>query len=684
MPSDDRARGIFDRALSAGLSSPEIVDAADEAGIPLEELSNELRDDAPSLWAAVEDEEQAFDRAEATLARQYRDLEVAEGELSWTEIISFFVGLSATVGSVLAALAGALLYLVSDVVGNATTFLSWRIGGWLSAAFAAGMLGFFISDRAERRRKRPTAEMREAQDALDAQLTSAAEVVETALLEQAILPRLRESIDRRFQDSFALRLSIESSVGLAEPFDPRFEIPTPARAELERILATRSGANVGLAGPRGVGKTTLIASVARAAEEDRICVRAAAPVQYEPREFLLHLFALLCESVLEREGVQRTAVPSIAAMPESSALRRARRLALRLAEAFGLASTLSAPSPRPSLSPLARQALDLLDHIRFQQTHTQGWSGTLQAPVASAQVEGSRSYMREPMTFPDVVAGFRAFAAQLGAGAKVVIGIDELDKMENEERAERFVNDIKAIFDVRNCFYLLSVSEDALSRFERRGVPVRDAFDSSLDEIVLVTPLDLAGAMALVRRRVIGMPVPFVALAHCLSGGIPRELLRVVRRMVAVAEQVATAPSLATVAEALLRDDLLRKIAATTSAHQERGPDRAAALFAWASELKAADAPASLRGILGEIATDPHADAGLSAYAYFLHTLLELFDDRLDEVRLREAIQATDARGLERLAEARQAFTFGPDAPRTVLTAFRRAHDFPLLMHATA
>ena len=39
------------------------------------------------------------------------------------------------------------------------------------------------------------------------------------------------------------------------------------------------------------------------------------------------------------------------------------------------------------------------------------------------------------------------------------------------------------LFGIDHCFYLVSVSQDAMSSFERRGIPFRDTFDSALDDI---------------------------------------------------------------------------------------------------------------------------------------------------------------------------------------------------------
>ena len=97
-----------------------------------------------------------------------------------------------------------------------------------------------------------------------------------------------------------------------------------------------------------------------------------------------------------------------------------------------------------------------------------------------------------------------------------------VDKISGAKQAQRFVNELKAILGVPHCYYLISVSDDALAAYEMRGLPVRDAFDSAFDEVIHVRYLDLEGSRQLLKKRVIGMPDPFVCLCRCLSGGLPR------------------------------------------------------------------------------------------------------------------------------------------------------------------
>jgi hypothetical protein len=73
--------------------------------------------------------------------------------------------------------------------------------------------------------------------------------------------------------------------------------------------------SAGLAGPRGVGKTSLIEYFAGRAAGDGLHrplkVTVAAPVQYEPRDFVLHLFASVCEAVIRERPLRVAHWPSL-------------------------------------------------------------------------------------------------------------------------------------------------------------------------------------------------------------------------------------------------------------------------------------------------------------------------------------------------------------------------------------
>jgi hypothetical protein len=130
--------------------------------------------------------------------------------------------------------------------------------------------------------------------------------------------------------------------------------------------------------------------------------------------------------------------------------------------------------------PLVADALRRLQMIKFQQSYTEGWSGALKFPLLEGGVKRDAALSERPLSLPEIVASFSSFLERLARDYWVLIGIDELDKIHPEEKAEKFLNDIKIIFGLRGVFYLLSISENALSAFERRGLPIRNRDASSV------------------------------------------------------------------------------------------------------------------------------------------------------------------------------------------------------------
>jgi hypothetical protein len=137
-----------------------------------------------------------------------------------------------------------------------------------------------------------------------------------------------------------------------------------------------------------------------------------------------------------------------------------------------------------------------------------------------SSVGGGLQLVATVKTLPDIVDGLRSFLMVAAADGPVVVAIDELDKLD-AGGAGRLLNDIKGIFGVRDCHFLISLSEDAMAQFEQRGMPFRDAFDSSFDEVVRVGYLDFAEAQRLLDRRVFNLPVAATGLCFALSGASP-------------------------------------------------------------------------------------------------------------------------------------------------------------------
>jgi hypothetical protein len=254
------------------------------------------------------------------------------------------------------------------------------------------------------------------------------------------------------------------------------------------------------------------------------------------------------------------------------------------------------------------------------------------------------------------------------------------------------------------------VSDDALNAFERRGLPLRDAFDSSFDEIIEVTSLSYAESRRLLYRRIIGLTEPYVALCHCLSGGLARDLIRAARQVTRAAQTLSSdtehvpgergegtaafayqllrqrhvrqAPVLSTICTAVVTDDLRRKLraaarlATVTASGQAR--DLQHKLGTAARSLQAGESVLTIVDILSQPVTDEPdpvtaARLDLSAYAYYCATLQDVFTSTLDATHMTKAISTASPGSFDALAAARQAFTLDPHLAWRSITEFRQA-----------
>lgn len=364
---------------------------------------------------------------------------------------------------------------------------------------------------------------------------------------------------------------------------------------------------------------------------------------------------------------------------------------------------------------LAAVARQHLVRVRYLQTRTSGWSGAFGLASGSSGLSFSSSRAEQPLSYPEIVSEFRDFARAVAAearrgGSRVFIGIDELDKIGTPEQAERFLNEIKGIFGIPHVYFMVSVSDDALNAFERRGLPLRDAFDSSFDEIIEVTSLSYAESRRLLYRRIIGLTEPYVALCHCLSGGLARDLIRAARQVTRAAQtlssgtehipdehdegtaafayqllrqrQVRQAPVLSTVCTVVVTDDLRRKLRAVahlaTATPSGQSRDLQHKLGVAAGYLQTGEHALTIVDVLSPPVTgEPDLVTALrldlAAYAYYCATLQDVFTGMLDAAQMTKATSTASPGSFDALAAARHAFTLDPHLAWRSITEFRQA-----------
>lgn len=515
-----------------------------------------------------------------------------------------------------------------------------------------------------------------------------------AMFEVAVLRIVSAKIGKYVQRSYGTDLPPASVEKLGDITELTQFVPTETSARLGRVMTSMPSAAIGLSGPRGVGKSTVlrVLSELRANPSD-LGLIVPAPTSYDAREFLTHLFARLCEVVLPHQpppkiGIMRrinwpgmmvllglaTGAITFFWAPVVEAATWAGAHVLGLVFVFGMFTALAGfvwwGAERPTLrdSPIEEMARGHLRTLRYLETQTVTRTGSAKTPLGDLGASKARQRAEILKTYPELVDDFRTFLEQVGLSlrskdARVVICIDELDKIGTPEQAEKFLNDIKAIFRVRHSYFLVSVSEDALTSFSRRALAVRTTFDTAFDAVVEVDRFSLADTRALLVQQVIRLPEPFVWFCHCLSGGLPRDLGRIVRALYDErnAHEVTALPLLA--AE-LVRQDV--RAVAQGQLAQASGRADAGEVLGWIAD--AADLPmtsAALTDHCGK-APDVEDDLGLlvaqcCAHLHYAAAVLDVFSERLGEWV--ELLRNDDA-PLKQLAKARSLLSVDPGLAR--------------------
>jgi hypothetical protein len=344
-------------------------------------------------------------------------------------------------------------------------------------------------------------------------------------LSEVVLSFLRGQISDQVDQRYATVLEPPGGRHGLQQVRTVAHVKMPSGKELVDTANGMAEGSIALSGPRGIGKTDLLRAFCVNPQEGRYGLVVNAPVVFDRREFMLHLFGEACDLVIDRQKYPST--PFLG--QEIQELGRG-----------------------------SKEGIHYLETRSGELSASAGWSG-----LGLAGKRGA-SKARQALTYPEIVGSLRDFlqAIAMGIQAKdglLVIGIDELDRIEPAERARDFLNELKVVFDVSGCLFVLSMSDEALREAGLAQPGRRDAFDSAIDEVIRVGPLTYADAVRLINGRAIWMPAPFAALFHCLSGGVPRDLLRIARAAVAYTS-TGQSRSLSEVTAYLVARDLDRRL----------------------------------------------------------------------------------------------------------------------------
>lgn len=401
-------------------------------------------------------------------------------------------------------------------------------------------------------------------------------------------------------------VSVDDDRSISTKIDPGSLVTTSASTRVALALLRKEGTAIGVAGQRGAGKTQLVQNFAQTTGKT-LGVFLWAPSKVDHFSFLLHLLKRLCAEAQSAVSSDPLFMGRLYNTSRRMTLLRQAYVVLGLSTAlvaiglaiiagaifdfdirdhkavWGIGCILGGVLLIPASSYLRfanpgrifsvrhtsryREVEELATKYLSQAEFTESYSMNAELTARLAPIEGKVGYgrglERRPLTDVDTVHAIASLVKVLRAdNFEVVIGIDELDKIGSDEEAMAFLNAIKILFPIDGCSFITSVSENVWVRFEQRGLPFRDVFDSSFDEVVYVNMLTARQARDLLRSREPRLTDLQCLFCYTLSGGLPRELLRIARRLVQVSS-IVPRRTLVDVIDRVLREDIEGKVRST-------------------------------------------------------------------------------------------------------------------------
>jgi Cdc6-like AAA superfamily ATPase len=386
-----------------------------------------------------------------------------------------------------------------------------------------------------------------------------------------IIPTLPDAITKVAFLKFSSALV---ELALSEP------VSTKAIQGVQQFVTGHRASALGLAGPRGVGKSTILRFLT--SMDNTLGIYIPAPVRYEPNELLARMFEKLANEYLaedrkrstrKRRGLFSVPPATIVALllifygtigflaAGVYLIMRDPQFKMDATRWLGVFLLLSCiafffylgrryrqgrQNQRSILleeSPVGR-AQSIIRNLRWQRQRTSSssietkpWGGLLRLSSDTSATATERDIGR-----PRLVADFQDFIRMIreeyeAEPPRIIIAIDELDKLASVDDLISVINEIKDVLHIEGTHVIVSVSREALSRFLLRGLPYRDVFDSTFDEIIEVPMLGPAEAVEVLKKRAIDFPVSWGLACYVLSAGLPRDLLRYGRRCVAIYQE---------------------------------------------------------------------------------------------------------------------------------------------------
>jgi KAP family P-loop domain len=405
--------------------------------------------------------------------------------------------------------------------------------------------------------------------------------------------------------------------------------PSETFDEVVNFLELHVTSAVGIAGTRGAGKSTLLRWLFNTLTPEWITIYLATPAAYNALDFARMIFGTTVNTILANYPSQTIPIR------------------------FRIWNTFVRPRPPRSQEEIVRISNEMLNLIGRSRTDQLTITGGFSAKGASMTRQKRTTLTEREPTHPELIAAFTRYLETYRGfgGRKIVIAIDELDKLSTAEEAIGAVNSLKDLFHLPNTHFVVSVSEDALVRFVMRGIPFRDVFDSAFDNIVQVQPPSPEDAWKLLANRTGGFPISAALFCYAWSGGLPRDLIRAARACVAIRRRLGKPLTVAELAPRVVRSDLKDALSATlTTVLEEDSTQGVESMLALRRKIEDESIPladvlqsADLRGEFEVSGSDQdrmlllqrlalYADLGRSIVDYFTSSFDERVAGNFDEV----------------------------------------------------
>lgn len=353
-----------------------------------------------------------------------------------------------------------------------------------------------------------------------------------------------------------------------------------------------------------------------------------------------------------------------------------------------------------------RKARNYSIHLKIERTSS--WGAGIGLPSVrgtSLSLNKGISEKYSPWSLPEMVGRLREFVEDVSSPGRhyvgpLIIGIDEIDRIGSVEQAERFIGEIKSIFGIPNCFFLVSVAEDIGFIFARRTIIGQSTLEHSFDDVVVVEALEFSEAREMLSTRVPGFTDSFVFLALALSGGLPREIIRVARRLVDINHQEATEnyfPRIGDLALSVVAEDAAEVLRTSRSQLSLMSlPESWGAIFyrlqfSIVSLRNVETQPAERMTVISNLCslTAPHSSAastaketeevaaarvvnGIAAFTRYAVTVVEAFDNEFFDLRVaRERMHGITPGSYMELAAARMELGISPKSSQSIIRNFR-------------